>query len=373
MSEPGCPPQNDHPNPMPQPEGPAPAPPAELQPVNQPAPVQLVMNLTGPSNPAPHHGHPYAGYPVQNYLPNPIPQPGQYIAACPTGVSSLPNILPEGPAPAPQPAGIQLVNQPAPVQPVMNPAPHQDQAYTDPAPQPGGIQLVNQPAPVQPVTAPHNGQPAGPAPAPPAELQPVNHPAPGQLVMDPPGPSNPAPHEIQPYAAPAVPPLAIPFGVPPGLEYLIQIDQILIHQKVSCIEMFTDFETNNQYKIRNSIGQEIYLAKEKSDCCTRNIFGSAHSFQMQIKNNVGQEVIRMNRPMRCFLQEIEVQAPLGVTIGYVKQEWSCFLPKFSILGPNNEVLLKIQGPFLPLKCCGDINFEVKGMNGGNSIGQIIKQ
>ncbi|XP_077083398.1 phospholipid scramblase 1-like isoform X2 [Siphateles boraxobius] len=210
-------------------------------------------------------------------------------------------------------------------------------------------------------------QPEGPAPAPPAELQPVNQPAPAQLVI------NPAPHQVQPYAAPAVPTLAIPFGVPPGLEYLIHIDQILIQQKVSCIEMFTGFETNNQYTIKNNIGQEIYLAKEKSDCCTRNIFGSAHSFQMRIKNNVGQEVIRMNRPMRCCLQEIEVQAPLGVTIGYVKQEWSCFLPKFSILGLNNEVLLKIQGPFLPLKCCGDINFEVKGMNGGKSIGRIIKQ
>lgn len=69
--------------------------------------------------------------------------------------------------------------------------------------------------------------------------------------------------------------------------------------------MFTGFETNNQYKIKNSIGQEIYQAKEKSDCCTRNIFGSARSFQMQIKNNAGQEVIRLNRPMRCFLQEVE--------------------------------------------------------------------
>ncbi|XDV18462.1 hypothetical protein PO909_024155 [Leuciscus waleckii] len=187
------------------------------------------------------------------------------------------------------------------------------------------------------------------------------------------GPNNPEPHQVQPYAAPAVPPLAIPFGVPPGLEYLMEINQILIHQKVSCVEMFTGFETNNQYKIKNSIGQEIYHAKENSDCCTRNICGSARCFQMRIKNNVGQEVIRMIRPMRCFLQEIEVQAPLGVTIGYVKQEWSCCLPKFSIRGPNNELLLKIQGPFLPLKCCGDINFEVKGLNGGKSIGRIIKQ
>ncbi|XP_056124618.1 phospholipid scramblase 2-like isoform X8 [Rhinichthys klamathensis goyatoka] len=447
MSEPGCPPQNDHPNPMPQPEGPATAPPAELQSVNQPAPVQLVMNLTDLSNPALHQVQPYTGpapapepagiqlvnQPASGPAPAPPaelqpvnqPAPVQLVINL-TDLSNpaLHQVQPyTGPAPAPEPAGIQLVKQPAPGQPVINPASHHGQPYAGPAPAPPAeLQPVNQPAPgqlvinltdlsnpalhqVQPYTGPAPAPPAelqpvnqpapvqlvinltdlsnpalhqvqpytGPAPAPPAELQPVNQPAPVQLVINPPGPSNPAPNQIQPYAAPAVPPLAIPFGVPPGLEYLIQIDQILIHQKVSFIEMLTGFETNNQYEIKNSIGQEIYHAKEESDCFTRNFFGSARSFQMHIKNNVGQEVIRMNRPMRCFLQEIEVQAPLGVTIGYVKQEWSWFLPKFSILGPNNEVLLEIHGPFLPIKCCGDINFEVKDMNGGKSIGRIIKQ
>ncbi|XP_051755369.1 phospholipid scramblase 1-like [Ctenopharyngodon idella] len=179
--------------------------------------------------------------------------------------------------------------------------------------------------------------------------------------MNPPGPT------------PAVPLLVIPYGVPPSLYYLTQIDQVFIHQKISFVEMLTGFETNNQYEIKNSIGQDIYHAKEKSDCFTRNICGSARGFQMRITDNTGQEVIRLHRPMRCFLQEIEIQSPLGVTIGYVKQEWSFFLPRFSILGPNNEVLLKIHGPFLPFKCCGDVNFEVKGMIGEKSIGRIIKQ
>ncbi|XP_039512420.1 phospholipid scramblase 2-like isoform X3 [Pimephales promelas] len=456
MSEPGCPPQNDHPNPIPQPEGPTLAPPAEFQSVDQPdlsnpAPHQ-VQPYTGPApapepaelqpvnqpapgnpviNPAPHHCQPYAGptpAPPAEFqsvdqpdLSNPAPHHGQpYKETQPVNHSApaqqvmylidLRNPASHHGQPN---AELQPVNQPIPVQLVMNPpgpsnpAPHHGQPYAVP---PAVLQPVNQPAPGQLVMyltdqsnpAPHHGQPnavnqpapgqlvmyitdqsnpaphqvqpyKGPAPAPPAGVQPVNQPAPGQLVMNPPGPSNPAPHQVQPYAAPAVPPLAIPFGVPPGLEYLIQIDQILIHQKVSCVEMFTGFETNNQYEIKNSLGQEIFHAKEKSDCFIRNFFGPARNFQMQIRDNEGQEVIRMNRPMRCFLQEIEVQAPLGVTIGYVKQEWSCFLPKFSILGLNNEVLLKIHGPFLPLKCCGDINFEVKGMNGGKSIGRIIKQ
>ncbi|XP_076867729.1 phospholipid scramblase 1-like [Brachyhypopomus gauderio] len=171
-----------------------------------------------------------------------------------------------------------------------------------------------------------------------------------------------------------------PGAVPSGLEYLTQIDQLLVHQKVELLEAIIGFETNNKYEIKNSMGQKIYSAKEQNDCCTRNCCGPQRSFDLKIKDHNDQEVIHLVKPFRCTScfcpccqQEMEVQAPPGNTIGYVIQDWHPFLPKLSILGTTKETLLTVEGPVCVVSCCcNDVDFDVKGKD-GHVIGRISKQ
>lgn len=51
-------------------------------------------------------------------------------------------------------------------------------------------------------------------------------------------------------------------GIPSGLEYLSQVDQLLVKQKVELFEALTGFETANKYTIKNSMGQKVYYAAE---------------------------------------------------------------------------------------------------------------
>uniref|UniRef100_A0A4W5QAS1 Phospholipid scramblase n=1 Tax=Hucho hucho TaxID=62062 RepID=A0A4W5QAS1_9TELE len=156
------------------------------------------------------------------------------------------------------------------------------------------------------------------------------------------------------------PAAVVPVGVPPGLEYLTQVG----------------FETNNQYEIKNSLGQKIYKAKEKNDCCTRNCCGALRSFDMKIKDNTDREVIRFIRPFRCAscwypccLQEVRwARGPSP--IGYMSQDWNPCVPKFS-KGASKETVMKLEGPCFACTCCGDVHFEVK--DGGKPIGCISKQ
>ncbi|TNN67907.1 Phospholipid scramblase 2 [Liparis tanakae] len=215
-----------------------------------------------------------------------------------------------------------------------------------PMPQPGGYAVAPYPAP--------QGGYGDPSQAPPMGFNTGYNQGPPPVMYQPGpvGPSAPAPQYGAPHGGVSQAPAAVPVGVPPGLEYLTQIDQVLIHQKVELLEAFIGFETNNQYEIKNSLGQKIYKAKEKNDCCTRNCCGSLRSFDMKIKDTTDREVIRLIRPLRCV---------------------SCWCPCCLQEGPNKETILKLDGPCFACTCCGDVNFELKSKDGDAPIGRISKQ
>ncbi|XP_069678578.1 phospholipid scramblase 2 isoform X3 [Periplaneta americana] len=169
-------------------------------------------------------------------------------------------------------------------------------------------------------------------------------------------------------------------NIPPGLEYLTMIDQLLVHQKVELLEAFTGFETQNKYTVKNSMGQKVYYAVEDSDCLTRNCCGPLRPFDMKILDNFKTEVIHLNRPLKCdscwfpcCLQTMEVSSPPGTLIGSIEQEWSILTPQFVIKNAAGDVVLKIEGPICTFTICGDVEFKILSKDGATQVGKISKQ
>ena len=111
-------------------------------------------------------------------------------------------------------------------------------------------------------------------------------------------------------------------------ELSFQIDNLIVKQKKELAEIVLGFESKNKYKVLNTMGQEIFDAVEDTDCCTRNFCGPARPFDLAISDPRGNELIHLNRPLRCtscwfpcFLQVLEVYSPPGNLIGSVEQEW----------------------------------------------------
>jgi len=177
-------------------------------------------------------------------------------------------------------------------------------------------------------------------------------------------------------------------GCPPGLEYLTQLDQVLVHQQVELFEALTNIETNNRYMIKNSLGQQCYYAYEETDLCMRICCGPRRGFQFHIVDNLGNPVMRLTREFKCCAGccwcadadccgfEVEVESPPGNVIGKIRQRTSFWIPHFDIRNEASETMLKIKGPCCVCSgpCCTcDFPFEILSTSGDDTIGAITKQ
>ncbi|XP_049515181.1 phospholipid scramblase 1-like [Dermacentor silvarum] len=88
-------------------------------------------------------------------------------------------------------------------------------------------------------------------------------------------------------------------GCPAGLEYLAQVDHLLVHEKVRLLETIVGIEMKNKYVVKNSMGQFVFTAAEQSDICCRHCCGSRRPFQMSLLDYRDVEVLRLSRPLRC--------------------------------------------------------------------------
>lgn len=190
----------------------------------------------------------------------------------------------------------------------------------------------------------------------------------------------------QPQQGKAVEMMPLPqvsVACPPGLEYLTQIDQLLVHQQIELLEVLTGWEQANTYLVKNSLGQQVYVAQEKSDCCSRQCCGPIRAFRMSIVNNLGEEVMSMDRPLRCGTEcccenarpFMEVQAPIGTTIGFVKSEGcALFHPSFLVMDPEMTPIFRIKTPVCGKGCCWNVEpkYPIETMD-GSEVGIIQKQ
>lgn len=169
---------------------------------------------------------------------------------------------------------------------------------------------------------------------------------------------------------------------PPGLEYLTQLDNIHVLQHFEPLEMITRFETNNKYDIKNNLDQMVYIVTEDTDDFTRNAYRTLRPFVLRVTDFMGREIMTMQRPFRCTCccfcchstrQELEVQCPPGITIGFVMDHWNLCRAVYSIQNEKKENVLSIRGPCSTYGCGSDSVFEVKAIDGVSNIGSIIRK
>lgn len=177
-------------------------------------------------------------------------------------------------------------------------------------------------------------------------------------------------------------------GIPPGLEYLTQVDQLICKQIVEFFEVLTGWECKNKYRITNSMDQQVYYAFEESEICNRMCCGPERGFVIHITDNFQQEVLRLERPFLCCkgccwcadgccAYPIYVKDAAGNKLGTLQMKNSCCAPHFGVYDENDEQIFDTWGPLCPCQCvCGctdDVKFPIKNAKTGEEVGSINKQ
>ncbi|XP_078525063.1 phospholipid scramblase 3-like [Lissotriton helveticus] len=160
-----------------------------------------------------------------------------------------------------------------------------------------------------------------------------------------------------------VPYMAVLPNIPPGLEYLTQVDQILIHQKRHSM-----FQTCSEFEILNAVSQKIFHAKEEKECC-------GPLLDVRVYDHSQSHVLHLLLPIHycSWNEELEVYSPTsGCLIGYIAKNWEAFSISFSILNVAKEEVLQVVGSGFGRAAFKDVNFEVKTSNESHTIGRITR-
>ncbi|XP_076828414.1 phospholipid scramblase 2-like isoform X2 [Brachyhypopomus gauderio] len=158
---------------------------------------------------------------------------------------------------------------------------------------------------------------------------------------------------------------------PPGLEFLTQIDQLLVFQEgwLSC-------NCKSRFTVTNILGQRVFFGVEENNVCLELL--CRPSLILHVHDNMEQEVLTIRHPSRfssCWyswcLKELEVQAPPGDLLGYVTEECHPYLSQFTIRNSKKEAVLRLETPFNPFNCYPVT--KLVSLDGASVMGTIRKE
>ncbi|RZC32018.1 phospholipid scramblase 2-like [Asbolus verrucosus] len=168
-----------------------------------------------------------------------------------------------------------------------------------------------------------------------------------------------------------------------GLDFLQDVNQLIIQQTVELTDLMSSLESENRYTVKVPRGETIYYATESSTSFQRTCFGSSRAFIMRLYDPTQQEAIQFKRRLACgsccsvffYLQDLEVWIPPGEFIGKVAQNFNAQRPSFSIYNKQYDVIYKIEGPESAFGChlSKNHNFQIFSSDGSTQIGSIIHQ
>jgi len=119
-------------------------------------------------------------------------------------------------------------------------------------------------------------------------------------------------------------------------------NKLFVKQQVEAIEIFTQFETANKYKVLNEQGQELLYAYEEGNVVAMQFFKKARAVKINVIDNNKALWMTVERPFTFMFANHTIKLADGRVLGYIKQHFKIFGSKFDINDLNNQLMFKIE-------------------------------
>ena len=148
---------------------------------------------------------------------------------------------------------------------------------------------------------------------------------------------------------------------------LSQYQELVVRQSRELIEVFTEFETANKYKILTPDGEEAMFAYEESGMISRQFLGTHRPLRFHVTDKEGHQVLFASRDFYWFLSHLNVEDGEGNSLGRLNRRFGILKRKFEVLDAHGNQIAGINGSAFRRN-----TFTLNGPS-GEEIGRITKQ
>ena len=124
---------------------------------------------------------------------------------------------------------------------------------------------------------------------------------------------------------------------------LSQYQELVVRQSRELIEVFTEFETANKYKILTPDGEEAMFAYEESGMISRQFLGTHRPLRFHVTDKEGHQVLFASRDFYWFLSHLNVEDGEGNSLGRLNRRFGILKRKFEVLDAHGNQIAGING------------------------------
>ncbi|CAH2061034.1 unnamed protein product, partial [Iphiclides podalirius] len=163
------------------------------------------------------------------------------------------------------------------------------------------------------------------------------------------------------------------------LEDLSAVDRLLITKRLRVRSVIFLRGKKNKFFVRTPDSNLVFTVEEENSWWVGYLCYGLRPMQLRVINNLGQEVMRINRPyactarvLPCQLQHLEVFSPPGRLIGTIEQQWAAVRPLYLVRNEDGDEVFTIRGPYVTISLFRDVEFTIR-RQGGDLVGNTTKR